>query len=294
MENQEKKPSKILAILWGLLVMLIYLIIMSLAQLGALIPIVVDTLNEVTATGNMDNYMQIYTENISKNSESLTIWTFIGTLIAVIVMVLWYYFRIYKKSVSLGTYESVAPKLKNGKSILFLVLGAIACYSVDILIYDMVYLIMPNFTEVFEEVLGSVLGGFSILGFVTSWILAPIGEELTLRGVAMHRAKQSFGLVGCMVYSGILFGVFHMNPLQGLYAIPLGMFLGYVAYKYKSVIPCIIVHAVNNVFAGFSTFLGYDTLYVPIIGLVIFGGITIFLAKKIDFFKENQVISDPE
>ena len=40
-----------------------------------------------------------------------------------------------------------------------------------------------------------------------------------------------------------------MNLIQGIYVLPLGLLYGYIAYKFNSVIPTMICHFINNLFA---------------------------------------------
>ena len=34
--------------------------------------------------------------------------------------------------------------------------------------------------------------------------------------------------------------------MQAIYVLPIGLLLGYTAYKCKSVLPCIVIHMINN------------------------------------------------
>lgn len=281
--KNEKKPGKVGAFFYGLLVMFIYLVIVSVVQIFGLIPIVMSAITDVA--GDMTKFQDAYLQKVGENSEMISTLTFVGTLIAVIVMTLWYFFGVYKKSVKEGKYESVLPKLKSAKSIAFLFCGAIAGYSVAVLILLLTGIIMPSITEAFETTINAVIEGSTILGYILSLVLAPIGEELCLRGLVMARARKSYGFAACVVLSGIFFGIYHLNPIQGLYAIPIGMFLGYVAYKYNSVIPCMFVHFLNNLLAGFSGVLGFGNWIVPTICAIVFGILMIILAKKLN---ENE------
>ena len=49
-----------------------------------------------------------------------------------------------------------------------------------------------------------------------------------------------------IVVQAIMFGVFHMNKLQGIYAFVLGLGLGYIMYLYDSLIITIIIHILFN------------------------------------------------
>lgn len=281
-----KKPSKVGAFFYGLLVMLIYLVIVSVPQFFVIIPVTMEVIME--SQGDMTRYMDIYMAKLAEHSTALTIATSVGTIIAVLVTVIWYFFGVYRKNKKAGQIEKVAPKLKNVKSILFLVLGSIAAYAVAILIYFGLASIMPNMMEVYQAAMNSTLGGVEILGLILPIVLAPIGEETALRGLVMTRTKKSFGLAGCIILSGIFFGIYHMNPIQGLYAIPIGVFYGFVAYKYKSVIPAIICHLINNVLGTiFAGLFGNPIVDVAII--VVFGAVTVFLGTKIDFINEKMI-----
>lgn len=277
--KEAKKPGKVGAVFYGLLLMVIYLVIVSVAQLFALVPIVMEALSAAQA-GDAD-YQSIYMQKVVENASLVSVTTFVGTVLAAATVALWYYFGVYKKSVKAGTYESVLPKLKNGKSIGFIVSITLAGYSFATLIERLLMYLMPQTGEVFEQTLGAVMGGVSITGFIMTVLIAPIGEEVCIRGLTLYRAKKSFGLVGCMVLSGILFGIYHMNPIQGIYAIPLGMIFAYVGYKYNSVIPCIICHIINNLIAAFSGLLGFtDTFIVPISVLVVGAVFAVIFGRK--------------
>ncbi len=281
-----KKPSKAGAIFWGLLVIFIYLTIVSIPQVVVMMPMMAEAVLE--SGGDMMLYSDILMRKMTAQADAITISTVIGTAAAVVVYVLWYFFGVYKKNLKNGTHESVLPKLKNGKSIAFILFGSMAAYCVTQIVMDLTMSIMPVIGEAYAETMGAVLGGVEILGYILAVVLAPIGEEVCLRGIVMNRARKSYGLVGCMVLSGILFGVYHLNPIQGIYAIPTGIFLGFLAYKYKSVVPCMIAHFINNIFSMCLSLVSKYQDVVLLILLVVFGAVAVYLGLRIDFFREKN------
>ena len=122
-----------------------------------------------------------------------------------------------------------------------------------------------------------------VLGLIAAVILAPIFEEITKRGIILQRSKRAFGVVGCMVISAVLFGVFHMNIIQGLYVLPLGLFWGFVGYRFNSVIPCVVCHMLNN-------FLGVliPSSVNPVILFAVTGAITAFMGVRFGFFNFDK------
>ncbi|MDE7205836.1 MAG: CPBP family intramembrane metalloprotease, partial [Lachnospiraceae bacterium] len=77
-------------------------------------------------------------------------------------------------------------------------------------------------------------------------LLAPISEECIMRGMIFLNLKKYFSAPAAIVIQAVIFGIFHMNWVQGIYVIPVGLALGFLAEKSKSVLPCIYMHMLNN------------------------------------------------
>lgn len=88
--------------------------------------------------------------------------------------------------------------------------------------------------------------GLTVSMFFYSILLAPIGEELLFRGVTMHQAKRVFPFWAANIMQALLFGLFHMNMIQGIYAFFLGMVLGYICEKGGSIYQSILFHMMFN------------------------------------------------
>lgn len=82
-------------------------------------------------------------------------------------------------------------------------------------------------------------------------ILGPIAEELTFRGVALESAKRAFPFWGANILQAFLFGAFHMNMIQGIYAFFIGLFCGYVYEKGGSIYLSILLHMLFNMWGTF-------------------------------------------
>jgi membrane protease YdiL (CAAX protease family) len=91
----------------------------------------------------------------------------------------------------------------------------------------------------------------TIMGFV---ILAPLIEEILFRGI-IYRHIAQFGGWLPVIFSGIIFGLFHMNFPQILFASVLGTCTAFLFAKTKSIIPAIILHLSLNTIGGISTVL---------------------------------------
>lgn len=67
-----------------------------------------------------------------------------------------------------------------------------------------------------------------------------------MRGLILKNLQRFFSTPVVVIVQAVLFGIFHANWVQGIYVIPIGAALGYVAVRSRSVIPCIFMHLFYN------------------------------------------------
>ncbi len=99
------------------------------------------------------------------------------------------------------------------------------------------------------EVEELILGSSGVVLFLSVGVLAPILEELFFRKFLIDRTRR-FGEKTAIVFSAVMFGLFHGNVTQFFYAAGLGALLAYVYLKSGSIMTAILLHAFFNVFAG--------------------------------------------
>lgn len=76
-------------------------------------------------------------------------------------------------------------------------------------------------------------------------VLAPIFEEFLFRKQLIDRCSQ-FGEKTAILYSALMFGLFHMNLYQFFYAFGLGLVFGYVYTRTRRLCYSAIMHMVVN------------------------------------------------
>lgn len=86
-------------------------------------------------------------------------------------------------------------------------------------------------------------------------IIGPVLEETLFRGMILQSLRP-WGDWFAIVASAILFGVFHLNLIQGIPAALMGLVLGFVAVKSESILPTILMHIFNNSLSMAVTILG--------------------------------------
>lgn len=131
--------------------------------------------------------------------------------------------------------------------------------------------------------------GFILL-FIAVSILAPIGEELLFRGFLQQFLERYWSdTTKSILVTSFVFSAIHFNPYWFAQIYFLGIMLGFLAWKTKSVIPSVILHALNNTMAMLFSFSdsvenSFYTLYGHVSpGFIIFAVlITVYGFKKIN------------
>lgn len=80
--------------------------------------------------------------------------------------------------------------------------------------------------------------------FLYVGIFGPITEEILFRGI-IQRSLRPYGRNFAILCSAFVFGLYHGNLLQSVYAFAVGLVLGYVASEY-SIVWAMVLHIFNN------------------------------------------------
>lgn len=126
--------------------------------------------------------------------------------------------------------------------------------------------------------------------FITLGIIVPFTEELIYRGIVYNRIKKYLNTSAALSLSAAMFGLFHFNLMQGIYAAILGLVLAVLYEKYHSLTASLLVHmAVNQMtvifaFTKFSDFLGAH-IVAYLITMVAFVGVGGYL-----FYTETKCL----
>ena len=81
--------------------------------------------------------------------------------------------------------------------------------------------------------------------FISTAILPGILEEFVFRGLMLTNLTP-YGRGTAILGSALLFGLMHMNPQQFFYTTMMGIILGYVYVRTRSIWICIATHILNN------------------------------------------------
>lgn len=154
------------------------------------------------------------------------------------ILILWY-IRIRKKASEPSEAYVRFGTMPVSLTILLLLLTV----TVIIVIDPLSNLIpMPEFMkEIFDMILDK-----SIYNLIVVVIIGPVFEEILLRGIILDGFLRQYSPIKSIFWSSFLFGLLHLNPWQFIGAFIIGLLMGYIYYKTRSLIACIYIHLINN------------------------------------------------
>lgn len=101
-------------------------------------------------------------------------------------------------------------------------------------------------SQTYQKVADRQYGVTFALGLVLYGLISPLAEEVVFRGVIYNRLRRLYNPAIGIVASGLLFGAFHGNPVQGVYGACLGMLMAYLYEKSGKFGTPFLFHAVAN------------------------------------------------
>ena len=241
-QNQRPKKKIWKGLLFSILALLAALAVQMVVGIPMAAIIMVQCMMQ--AGGDANAAQQLYVE-ATMGTEFMTNLLVVSTAAYGIVVLLWYKFA-YVKKYTAEKRAAFKETVCKSKVIGSLVIAAVGCYCLDILVASFVSILSPEALEVFNSSMEAVLSGDELMAFLVVVILAPIAEEILFRGIVFNMLSKHWSEVAAIIVSTVLFGLYHGNLMQAIYVLPIGLLLGYTAYKCKSVLPCIVIHMINN------------------------------------------------
>lgn len=227
-------------------------------------------------------WMEIYQQIFSTWSTS-TFLIGISMLYAVAALIIfgvWYWKKLAEVQEQVPLRQAF-----NCWIVLSMLLLAVGLQYVTTYLMSFVAAIRPDWMQAYESLMDTA--GFNTISpllVLYSCIIAPISEELIFRGVTLGYAKKAMHVIWAVCLQAVLFGIFHMNIIQGIYAAFLGLLLGYVCEAGGTVAISILLHAFFNmsgIFFGSFLFYNIDQpffflLWLTVGVLLTFSGVFLF------------------
>ncbi len=101
---------------------------------------------------------------------------------------------------------------------------------------------MPDYMKKFLD----MMSDNKLSGFIAVSVFAPVLEEFFCRGLILRGLLNTMKPWKAIAWSALIFGVIHLNPWQAIPAFLIGLLLGWIYYKSRSLWAVIFMHFVNN------------------------------------------------
>ena len=108
-------------------------------------------------------------------------------------------------------------------------------------------------------------------------VLGPIAEEVIFRGLIYRFLRLKMPFMAANIFQAVLFGIYHMNLLQGVYAFVIGLIFGFIASRGRGIRYSIVLHVLINMLSVIgTTFVTGITAFIPMPALGISIALIIF------------------
>lgn len=204
----------------------------------------------------------------------------IAILVCGIVFTFWYRYQIR------NSQRVNLKSILTGRHIGVFVLLGLGC---QLFVAGLLSLLLPLnrvLSDNYNETMQSIISGHPVLVLILVILIAPVVEELIFRGVVYQMSIRVLPMMGANLFQAALFGIYHWNIVQGLYAFLIGLILGYVYHKFRTILAPILLHMIIN---GSSFLMRFGNRMVIYIGMVVVGGVIIAFAIQV-----MRRMSDPE
>lgn len=203
---------------------------------------------------DMDAYLSMYNSAIESATTGALVLTH---LLLLLTFGLWYRFGCGKNRLKDVQFKKIfAPK----NLLVMVLIGVGMCFCTNFAMTVLYPVIPDSIMQSYEQMMESAAFGENVFTTIAAVLIAPFGEEFIYRGVCFYYAKRAvadlsdrrkaFWIANCVQALG--FGIFHFNLIQGVYAFFMGLLLGYLAHRFKSLLPAMLGHMLVN---GISSFV---------------------------------------
>lgn len=189
-------------------------------------------------------------EMILDHTKELERYTTEVTAVAALIMIPVALFMMHRDFKRNAATKNPPVKVKRMKYIFILIMSGAMCIGLNNLI------ILSNISAL-SSTYQKAAENFYSPGFLVELlclgVIVPISEELIYRGLVFKRLKSVWPVRRSILVSALIFGLFHNNVVQFVYAVVLGAVFAFLYETYGSVKAPILAHITINISAVVGT-----------------------------------------
>ena len=220
----------IIAIARALLVILVFLFVPTLVS--SVVTLVVSALNSGMPKDDLAALITGLTSPIMA----------VSYVVAIFVFVIFYKIRKTSLISMSGAEPTRASFLIDGMLLGFGMYGA---FQGAILLLTKI--IPESWFNLQNSQSSSLLGGSMAFAIIYTVLIAPICEETIFRGLVLTIFDGKLPKWLGVLISALVFALIHLpSPIAFIYTLTLGVVLGFLRYRTKSLVPCVLAHIIFN------------------------------------------------
>lgn len=136
-----------------------------------------------------------------------------------------------------------ALQLRQLIALISVAVGGCVFISITLTIWQTIF---PGEFQQYSNVMSNFSTSSPWLTYCYVLLIGPISEELIFRGAILDRLYLAFPFWTANLLQALLFGIYHMNLVQGIYAFVLGAVLGLVRVSTGTIFASIGTHIIFN------------------------------------------------
>lgn len=176
-------------------------------------------------------------------SQYVFVANFILKVVTLVVFGLWYKISSKKRIEKVNYRETLRPQI----TICLVGIGLFGQYVMGF-VMAIFRLLTPSIFDGYEKITQAVSlnNGHPIAMLILVGLLGPIAEEVLFRGVIYGKLRDVFSVAQAAILSGAIFGIYHKNIVQAIYATLFGILLAVIYERTHTLWGAIVTHMMFN------------------------------------------------
>lgn len=104
-------------------------------------------------------------------------------------------------------------------------------------------------SDAYDEISEMIYGGKLVIELVGLGVIVPLVEEMIFRGLMYRRMREYLNVSTATVICSLVFGFYHGNLVQGVYAVCLSLLMIYVYERFHNMLAPVLFHVAANMFS---------------------------------------------
>lgn len=167
-----------------------------------------------------------------------------ATIIVGVGIWYWYVRRVHQPVEAKDRYRKILAPQAIVTILLLAFASQFVCNILMIAFQNMFPAVYEDYVKLADTMSLKTMAAPAMIAIVG--IFGPIAEELVFRGMVFRTLRKGFSFAVAALLSGVCFGIYHMNWVQGVYASCLGVVLAFVYERTQSILGAILFHMFFN------------------------------------------------